>query len=400
MSLNSTASADRIHIGFFGLRNAGKSSLVNAVTGQNLAVVSDVKGTTTDPVKKAMELLPLGPVVIIDTPGIDDEGELGEMRVKKARQVLNYADIAVLVTDGTAEMQSAEKELIKLFEDKKIPYVIAHSKADLLEAIPPKSENSICVSAEKGININELKEMLASLTKSAESGKKIVSDLLNEGDCVVLVVPIDESAPKGRLILPQQQTIRDILEAGATSVVCRDTELLQTLSMLAKKPKLVITDSQAFGRVSKDTPEDILLTSFSILFARYKGNLENAVRGAAQLDKLRDGDTVLISEGCTHHRQCNDIGTVKMPAWIRNYTDRELYFEFTSGTEFPEDISKYALIVHCGGCMLNEREMQYRMRHSADCGVPMTNYGTAIAQMHGILKRSLSPFPDMLKIIE
>lgn len=400
MGLNTTASADRIHIGFFGLRNAGKSSLVNAVTGQNLAVVSDVKGTTTDPVKKAMELLPLGPVVIIDTPGIDDEGELGEMRVKKARQVLNYADIAVLVTDGTSELQSTEKELIKLFEDKRIPYIIAYSKADLLEAIPEKSENSIYVSAEKDININALKDMLASLTKSNENGKKIVSDLLEEGDCVVLVVPIDESAPKGRLILPQQQTIRDILEAGATSVVCRDTELPQTLAMLAKKPKLVITDSQAFGRVSKDTPEDILLTSFSILFARYKGNLENAVKGAAQLDKLRDGDTVLISEGCTHHRQCNDIGTVKMPAWIRNYTGRELNFEFTSGTEFPEDISKYALIVHCGGCMLNEREMQYRMRHSSDCAVPMTNYGTAIAQMHGILKRSLSPFPEILKIIE
>lgn len=400
MSLNSTASADRIHIGFFGLRNAGKSSLVNAVTGQNLAVVSDVKGTTTDPVKKAMELLPLGPVVIIDTPGIDDEGELGEMRVKKARQVLNYADIAVLVTDSTSEMQSSEKELIKLFEDKRIPYVIAYSKADLLEEIPQKNENKIYVSAEKSININELKDMLASLTKNSENGKKIVSDLLCEGDCVVLVVPIDESAPKGRLILPQQQTIRDIIEAGATSVVCRDTELPQTLAMLAKKPKLVITDSQAFGRVSKDTPDDILLTSFSILFARYKGNLENAVRGAAQLDKLRDGDTVLISEGCTHHRQCNDIGTVKMPSWIRNYTGKNLNFEFTSGTEFPEDVSKYALIVHCGGCMLNEREMQYRARHSADCSVPMTNYGTAIAQMHGILKRSLSPFPEILKIIE
>lgn len=400
MSLNSTASADRIHIGFFGLRNAGKSSLVNAVTGQNLAVVSDVKGTTTDPVKKAMELLPLGPVVIIDTPGIDDEGELGEMRVKKARQVLNYADIAVLVTDCTSELHTAENELIKLFEDKKIPYVIAHSKADLLDSVPPKKENSIYVSSEKSININELKDMLASLTKSSENNKKIVSDLLSEGDCVVLVVPIDESAPKGRLILPQQQTIRDILEAGAASFVCRDTELKHTLSMLSEKPKLVITDSQAFGKVSKETPNDILLTSFSILFARYKGNLENAVRGAAQLDRLKDGDTVLISEGCTHHRQCNDIGTVKMPSWIRSYTGKELNFEFTSGTEFPEDVSKYALIVHCGGCMLNEREMQYRMRHSTDCSVPMTNYGTAIAQMHGILKRSLSPFPDILKIIE
>lgn len=401
MSLNNTASADRIHIGFFGLRNAGKSSLVNAVTGQELAVVSDVKGTTTDPVKKAMELLPLGPVVIIDTPGIDDEGTLGEMRVKKARQVLNYADIAVLVSDSTKnELHNSENELIKLFEDKKIPYIIAYSKADLLGEIPEKTEKSIYVSAENGRNVNELKDMLATLTKKSENGKKIVSDLLCKGDCVVLVVPIDESAPKGRLILPQQQTIRDIIEAGATSVVCRDTELVQTLSMLAEKPKLVITDSQAFGRVSKDTPEDILLTSFSILFARYKGNLENAVRGAAQLDKLKDGDTVLISEGCTHHRQCNDIGTVKMPSWISNYTGKKLNFEFTSGTEFPEDVSKYALVVHCGGCMLNEREMQYRMRHSTDCGVPMTNYGTAIAQMHGILKRSLSPFPEILKLTD
>ncbi len=401
MSLNNTASADRIHIGFFGLRNAGKSSLVNAVTGQELAVVSDVKGTTTDPVKKAMELLPLGPVVIIDTPGIDDEGELGEMRVKKARQVLNYTDIAVLVSDCTNdELQPSEKELIKIFEDKKIPYIIAYSKSDLLEEVPEKSEKSVYVSADKKTNINEFKDMLASLAKTGENSKKIVSDLLCKGDCVVLVVPIDESAPKGRLILPQQQTIRDILDAGATSVVCRDSELLQTLSMLAKKPKLVITDSQAFGRVSKDTPDDILLTSFSILFARYKGNLENAVKGAAQLDKLNDGDTVLISEGCTHHRQCNDIGTVKMPAWIKNYTGKELNFEFTSGAEFPDDISKYALVVHCGGCMLNEREMQYRMRHSTDCGVPMTNYGTAIAQMHGILKRSLSPFPNIIDLLE
>ncbi len=401
MSLNNTVSADRTHIGFFGLRNAGKSSLVNAVTGQELAVVSDVKGTTTDPVKKAMELLPLGPVVIIDTPGIDDEGELGEMRVKKARQVLNYTDIAVLVSDSTKEeLHQSEKELIKLFEDKKIPYIIAFSKADLLDETPAKSEKSIYVSAEKRININELKDMLATFSEKNENGKKIVSDLLCEGDCVVLVVPIDESAPKGRLILPQQQTIRDIIEAGATSVVCRDTELKQTLGMLAQKPKLVITDSQAFGRVSKDTPEDILLTSFSILFAKYKGNLENAVKGAAQLDKLNDGDTVLISEGCTHHRQCNDIGTVKMPAWIKNYTGKELNFEFTSGAEFPEDISKYALVVHCGGCMLNEREMQYRMRHSTDSSVPMTNYGTAIAQMHGILKRSLSPFPEILKLTD
>ena len=417
MGLNSTASAERIHIGFFGLRNAGKSSLVNAVTGQNLALVSDIKGTTTDPVKKAMELLPLGPVVIIDTPGIDDEGTLGEMRVKKARQVLNYTDIAVLVVDAVRGLETADRELMELFKEKKIPYITAYNKADLLtENSAKKIQNgnktknvasdtvsnaeTIYVSAAKNQNIHELKELIARLVKNEENNKRVVTDLLEESDTVVLVIPIDSAAPKGRLILPQQQTIRDILEAGAISVVCRDTELPETLASLKHKPKLVITDSQAFGKVSKNTPKDILLTSFSILFARYKGNLRTVTEGAAQLDRLKDGDIVLISEGCTHHRQCGDIGTVKLPDWIKNYTKKDIQFEFTSGTEFPEDLSKYALIIHCGGCMLNEREMQYRLGHATDCGIPMTNYGIAIAQIHGILKRSLEPFPEVQILLE
>lgn len=398
MGLNDTASADRIHIGFFGLRNAGKSSVVNAVTGQELAVVSDVKGTTTDPVKKAMELLPLGPVVIIDTPGIDDVGELGELRVKKARQVLNYTDIAVLVTEAESELTAAESELVSLFEAKIIPYIIARNKSDLRSSMPP-ADNTVYVSAKTGAGIFELKEMIGALAKGEESGKRIVADLLEENDLVVLVVPIDKAAPKGRLILPQQQTIRDILDAGAISVVVRDTELPNALSSLGKKPKMVITDSQAFAKVSKDVPEDIMLTSFSILFARYKGDLISAVKGAAMLDKLKDGDKVLISEGCTHHRQCGDIGTQKLPAWIRKHTGKELSFEFTSGGEFPEDLSGYALVVHCGGCMLNEREMKYRVKQTLDSGTPITNYGTAIAHMNGILKRSLMPFPEALKAL-
>lgn len=400
MSLNNTVSAERVHIGFFGLRNAGKSSVVNAVTGQSLSLVSDVKGTTTDPVKKAMELLPLGPVVIIDTPGIDDEGELGEMRVKRAKQALNYTDIAVLVVDGEKGIQPADKELVSLFEAKKTAYIIAYNKADLLDDVPACGENEIYVSAQNKTNINELKEMLAHKMKGWESGKKIVADLIEPNDLVVLVVPIDESAPKGRLILPQQQVIRDVLESGATAVVCRDTELKSTLASLGRKPRLVITDSQAFASVSKDTPEDIALTSFSILFVRYKGDLAAAVRGAAQLDKLKDGDRVLISEGCTHHRQCNDIGTVKMPNWIKNYTKKNLEFDFTSGNEFPEDLSPYSLVIHCGGCMLNAREMQSRAGHAFDSNVPMTNYGTAIAYMNGILKRSIAPFPDILEILD
>ncbi len=400
MSLNSVVSAERTHIGFFGLRNAGKSSLVNSVTGQSLSLVSDVKGTTTDPVKKAMELLPLGPVVIIDTPGIDDEGNLGEMRVKRAKQALNYTDIAVLVVDGQMGMQAADKELVSLFEKKQISYIIAYNKSDLLSDIPEAKENEIYVSSVNGYNINELKNMIAAKAKVRENSRRIVADLIDENDLVVLVVPIDESAPKGRLILPQQQVIRDVLESGATAVVCKDTEFSETLKSLGKKPKLVITDSQVFDAVSDLTPDDIPLTSFSILFVRYKGNLTAAVHGAAQLDKLKDGDKVLISEGCTHHRQCNDIGTVKMPNWVRNYTKKKLEFEFTSGNEFPEDLSEYALIIHCGGCMLNEREMKSRTEQASDCGVPMTNYGIAIAQMHGILRRSISLFPVVLKELD
>lgn len=396
MSLNEAPSAERLHIGFFGLRNAGKSSVVNAVTGQSLSLVSDVKGTTTDPVKKAMELLPLGPVVIIDTPGVDDEGELGEMRVKRAKQILNIVDIAVLIVDAQKGLQKADNELLSLIKSKKIPFVIAYNKVDLLDSVPDCGDNEVYVSAASGYNIGLLKEMLAKGIKGWDSEKRVVGDLLEPDDLVVLVVPIDESAPKGRLILPQQQVIRDVLESGAVSVVCRDTELAQTLASLSKKPKLVITDSQVFGAVSAITPADIMLTSFSILFVRYKGDLNAAVRGAAKLDKLSDGDTVLISEGCTHHRQCNDIGTVKMPNWVRNYTKKNINFEFTSGKDFPEDLSKYALVIHCGGCTLNKREMQSRTGYAADSGVPMTNYGVAIAHMHGILERSLAPFPDAL----
>jgi len=391
MSLNSVASAERIHIGFFGLRNAGKSSVVNAVTGQSLALVSDVKGTTTDPVKKAMELLPLGPVVIIDTPGIDDKGELGMMRVKRAKQVLNYADIAVLIVDASKGMSNEDRELLSFIESKKLPYVIAYNKADLLESIPDETDKEIYVSAVNGINIERLKNKIAEAAKSEKNEKRIVADLIKSGDTVVLVTPIDESAPKGRLILPQQQTIRDILDAHAAAVVTRETELAQTLDLLKNPPALVITDSQAFGAVSKIVPPHIPLTSFSILFARYKGNLNILANGAMELDFLKDGDKVLISEGCTHHRQCNDIGTVKLPGWIKKHSGKELVFEFTSGGEFPEELSGYALIVHCGGCMLNEREMQYRLRQAADAGVPITNYGMAIAYMNGILKRSLEP---------
>ncbi len=391
MSLNSVASAERLHIGFFGLRNAGKSSVVNAVTGQSLALVSDVKGTTTDPVKKAMELLPLGPVVIIDTPGIDDEGELGMMRVRRAAQVLNYADIAVLVVDVSKGMSKADSDLISFIESKKLPYVIAYNKADLLDKIPDETEKEIYISAVNKHNIERLKEKIASAVKKQAESRRIVADLINEGDTVVLVTPIDESAPKGRLILPQQQTIRDILDVHATAVVTRETELAQTLDLLKNPPALVITDSQAFGAVSKIVPSHIPLTSFSILFARYKGNLNILANGAMELDFLKDGDKVLISEGCTHHRQCNDIGTVKLPGWIKKHSGKELQFEFTSGGEFPEELSGYALIVHCGGCMLNEREMQYRLRKAADAGVPITNYGMAIAYMNGILKRSLEP---------
>lgn len=420
MSLNDTVSAERIHIGFFGLRNAGKSSLVNAVTGQNLSLVSDVKGTTTDPVRKAMELLPLGPVVIIDTPGMDDEGQLGKMRVDRARQVLRYTDIAVLVVDAAKHLQPADRELLALFAERQMPYVVAYNKCDLLESIPASAlggddltANQIYVSAEQGTGIHELKELLGRLVKTdGEKDRKLVSDLLNPGDLVILVTPIDSAAPKGRLILPQQQVLRDVLDAGAMAMVCRETELEQTIASLApdRKPRMVITDSQAFGFVSKIVPDDIPLTSFSILMVRYKGDLEAAVHGAAQLSRLKSGDTVLISEGCTHHRQCNDIGTVKMPNWICGYTGlarcadgvdaQGINFEFTSGGQFPDDLSPYSLIVHCGGCMLNDKEMQYRTKLAAESGVPMTNYGIAIAQMHGILRRSVELFPAVLAALE
>ena len=404
MGLNDKVSAERVHIGFFGLRNAGKSSVVNAVTGQSLSLVSETKGTTTDPVQKAMELLPIGPVVIIDTPGIDDVGTLGEMRVKRALQVLDKTDIALLVVDAEKGLQQADQELLKLFEEKKIPHITVYNKSDLLATVPslpekqPKKNDAIYVSAKNGDQIYELKERIGALTKAASAKadeKRILADLIQPEDVVVLVVPIDSAAPKGRLILPQQQTIRDVLESGAISVVTRETELPQTLRALGKKPALVITDSQAFQKVNADTPADVPLTSFSILFARYKGDLKEAVHGAAQLDKLQNGDTVLISEGCTHHRQCGDIGTVKLPNWIRNYTGKELSFEFTSGGEFPEDLSPYALVVHCGGCMLNDREMKARIARAVAQIVPITNYGICIAQVHGILRRSVEMFGDV-----
>lgn len=437
--LNNTPSANRVHIAFFGRRNAGKSSLVNAVTGQNLAIVSDVRGTTTDPVSKAMELLPLGPVVIIDTPGIDDEGELGILRVKRSYQVLNKTDVAILVVDACLGMQPEDKALLERIRLKEIPYLVVYTKADLAGGLPdggkadgkdsgmnggrndspanaapasasmcpatadpetgapecaaPASADSILVSSKTGANIHELKERIASLAKNMAVEQKIISDLLTREDIVILVTPIDSSAPKGRMILPQVQTIRDILDAHAAPLVTQTEELPVMLQALAKKPFAVVTDSQAFGTVMKIVPDDIPLTSFSILMARRKGILETAARGAFEAEKLRDGDRVLISEGCTHHRQCEDIGTVKLPGWIRKFTGKELSFSFTSGTEFPDELSEYALVVHCGGCMLNDREMRYRMKCAVDQGVPFTNYGTLIAHMNGILRRSLSLFP-------
>ena len=406
-NLNSTPSADRIHIGFFGLRNAGKSSLVNAVTGQSLSVVSDVAGTTTDPVKKAMELLPLGPVVIIDTPGLDDEGMLGELRVQKAREVLATVHIAVLVVDATKGLSDLDNTLISLFEERKLPYLVAMNKCDLLpdeKALSPASRElphggSLRVSAATGMGIHELKEAIAAHAKGLGNTRKLVSDLLKPDDLVVLVIPIDESAPKGRLILPQQNTIRDILDSHCTVVACQDSELKKTLSMLAVKPALVITDSQAFGRVAKDVPDDIPLTSFSILFARYKGDIPSLVRGAVALSTLQDGDRVVIAEGCTHHRQCGDIGSVKIPRWVEQFSGAKPVYTFTSGGEFPHDLSDYKLIIHCGGCMLNEKEMAHRMETAEKAGVPMVNYGVAIAHIHGILKKSLAPFPDVLSLL-
>ena len=446
MGMNDTPSADRVHIGFFGRRNAGKSSVLNAVTGQDLAVVSDVRGTTTDPVSKAMELLPLGPVVMIDTPGIDDEGELGALRVKKSYQTLNKTDVAVLVVDAAAGPGPEDLELFGRIRQKQIPVVVAYNKADTLKSAanqpggsggdsaekqpvgsvpeptaepaeqkapvpglsapqpwggsqPWDATQPLYISARTGQGIAELKERLAQLGKPQENSRRIVADLLEPMDLAVLVVPIDSAAPKGRLILPQQQTIRDVLEASAIAVVVKDTELKETLSGLGKKPKLVITDSQAFARVSRETPEDVLLTSFSILFARYKGNLAAAAAGARAVEQVGDGDPVLICEGCTHHRQCEDIGTVKLPRWIREYTGAEPEFVFTSGTAFPDDLSPYRLVVHCGACMLNEREMKYRLKCAQDQGVPMTNYGILIAYMQGILQRSVQAFPDIAALV-
>ena len=400
MGLNETVSAERVHIAFFGLRNAGKSSLVNAVTGQNLAVVSDVLGTTTDPVKKAMELLPIGPVVIIDTPGFDDEGKLGLLRVEKTRQVLTKSDVAVIVHDATKPFSETEREFIALIEQKKIPCLIAFNKADLLVERKGLSQNEIYVSASSGENIHELKEKIAAFAKKEGEEKRVVGDILKAGDTVVMVMPIDAAAPKGRIILPQQQTLRDILDSNCLAVCCKDTELESTLNALRVPPALVITDSQVFGKVSKVLPESVPLTSFSILFARYKGDLATLTRGAKALSTLKDGDRVLISEGCTHHRQCGDIGSVKIPAWIRAFSKSEPQFEFTSGGEFPADLSNYRLIVHCGGCMLNEREMQSRISGASSQTVPIVNYGVAIAHMNGILRRSLAPFPEILKILD
>ena len=399
MGLNSTPSSERVHIGFFGRRNAGKSSLVNAVTGQDLAVVSPVKGTTTDPVYKAMELLPIGPVSIVDTPGFDDEGELGRLRIEKTKQVLNKVDIAVLIVDSQTGVNDIDKELIKIFEDKNIIYIIAYNKADLIAEKPELKleKNEIYVSAKKKTNIYELKELIASLYDGGLNSRKLVKDLVNPNDLVILVTPIDSAAPKGRLILPQQQVIRDLLEADALSVVVKETELVSALNSCSKKPKIVITDSQAFGRVSKETPDDIYLTSFSILFARYKGVLKEAVKSVKMLEKLKDNDTLLISEGCTHHRQCDDIGTVKLPRWIQNYTGRHLNFEFSSGGGFPSDLSKYKLIVHCGACMLKDREVMFRYKQAQESNIPITNYGITIAYINKILERSLRIFPDIHK---
>lgn len=408
MGMNQTPSSERVHIGLFGKRNAGKSSVINAVTNQDIAIVSAVRGTTTDPVYKSMELLPLGPVMLIDTPGLDDEGELGALRVQKGLDVLRKTDIALLIVDGTAGMSPEDERLEEELKKRGLPYLVVFNKWDLVQeksageensGAEPEDERYIRVSARTGEGIQELKERLARMVPAGKE-KRLVGDLLEPQDLVVLVVPIDKAAPKGRLILPQQQTIRDVLESGAVSVVVREKELKETLKKLGTKPKLVITDSQVFGLVDRDTPEDILLTSFSILFARYKGNLAQAVRGAGALESLRDGDKILISEGCTHHRQCDDIGTVKLPRWIENYTGKKPEFVFTSGTGFERNLKEYHMIVHCGGCMLNEQEMQYRLKMAENQGVPITNYGILIAYMKGILERSLQPFPDMAALLE
>ena len=407
MSLNATPSSERVHIGIFGKRNAGKSSLINAITGQNLAIVSEAKGTTTDPVYKAMELLPLGPVMIIDTPGIDDEGVLGSLRIQKAYQVLNKTDIALVIIDAAVGPSAEDLRLIKRINAKKIPLLIVINKCETInedkktayQALLPNGK-LLFVSAEQKLNIFELKEAIAQTVPADENKAQIVADLLSPSDFVVLVVPIDSAAPKGRLILPQQQTIRDILKADAAAIVVKENELTNTLQNLGKRPKLVITDSQVFKKVAAETPADILLTSFSILFARYKGNLQTAVQGVTALDSLEDGDKILIGEGCTHHRQCDDIGTVKLPRWIKEYTGKNPEFIFTSGTEFPLDLSPYKMIIHCGACMLNEREMQYRIKCAADQNIPFTNYGITIAYINGILKRTVEPFPQIYKLLD
>jgi len=401
LDLNAVPAANRVHIGFFGRRNAGKSSVVNAVTGQDLAIVSEVKGTTTDPVSKAMELLPLGPVVIVDTPGIDDEGELGAKRVAKTRQVLNRIDVALLIVDAAEGLHPADHELLTEFNRKNVSHITVFNKSDLLPEVPVNPPaNTIYVSAVTGSGIEALKAKIGELGAGEDSKLRIVGDLVSPSDFVVLVVPIDKAAPKGRLILPQQQTIRDLLEADAAAIVVKEHELRDVLSTLGKKPKMVITDSQVFAKAAADTPNDVWLTSFSILMARYKGVLAPAIQGAAVLDSIKVGDRILVVEGCTHHRQCDDIGTVKLPRWIRQYTGVEPAFEFASGTDFPLDLSPYRLIVHCGGCMLNEREMRYRRRSADEQTVPMTNYGIAIAYMQGILKRTLQPFPELLALLE
>ena len=395
MVLNDTPSGERVHIGFFGRRNAGKSSVVNAVTGQELAVVSDTKGTTTDPVKKAMELLPIGPVMIIDTPGFDDVGALGEQRVKKTKQILNRTDVAVLVIDAVEGMQQCDRELQNIFEEKQIPYLLVYNKMDLLEQIPEEKQREIYVSALKKERIEELKERIAAIGKVSDGKLQLVGDLIHPSDLVLLVIPIDKAAPKGRLILPQQQVIRDVLEADGAAICVKEYELRELLDKLGTTPALVITDSQVFAKVSADVPEEIPLTSFSILMARYKGLLDTAVEGVTAIDSLKDGDRILIAEGCTHHRQCDDIGSVKIPRWLRNYTGKELEIETCSGQSFPEDLSPYTLVIHCGGCMLNEREVRYRMKCAKDQQVPITNYGIAIAFMQGILKRSVQMFPHL-----
>lgn len=407
MSLNATPSSERVHIGIFGKRNAGKSSLINAITGQNLAIVSEAKGTTTDPVYKAMELLPMGPVMIIDTPGIDDEGVLGSLRIQKAYQVLNKTDIALVIIDAAVGPSAEDLRLIKRINAKKIPLLIVINKCETInedkktayQALLPNGK-LLFVSAEQKLNIFELKEAIAQTVPADENKAQIVADLLSPSDFVVLVVPIDSAAPKGRLILPQQQTIRDILEADAAAIVVKENELTNTLQNLGKRPKLVITDSQVFKKVAAETPADILLTSFSILFARYKGNLQTAVQGVTALENLEDGDKILVGEGCTHHRQCDDIGTVKLPRWIKEYTGKNPEFIFTSGTEFPLDLSPYKMIIHCGACMLNEREMQYRIKCAADQNIPFTNYGITIAYINGILKRTIEPFPQIYKLLD